>query len=176
MTGTDTEPDGRHGGADDEAGRVIERFALLLSESGWPRMPARVFVAILIAPDGRRTAAELAETLRISPAAVSGAVRYLSQVGLVAREREPGRRRDHYRLYDDLWYESITRRDTMIQRWVQYLGEGVQVVGPDTPAGARLEETRQFFAFMHDEIPRIIDRWRAYRAAHVDGGPPAEEG
>ena len=41
------------------------------------RMPARAFAAILAADDGRRTAAELAELLEVSPAAVSGAVRYL---------------------------------------------------------------------------------------------------
>ena len=40
-------------------------------------MPARVFSALLATDSGRLTAAELAERLQISPAAVSGAVRYL---------------------------------------------------------------------------------------------------
>ena len=35
--------------------------------------------------------------LRISPAAVSGAVRYLIRLGLVHKERVPGSRRDCYR-------------------------------------------------------------------------------
>ena len=65
------------------------------------RMPARVFAAILTADDGRCTAAELAGTLGVSPAAVSGAVRYLMQLGLVRRERDPGERRDHYRISSD---------------------------------------------------------------------------
>jgi hypothetical protein len=39
-----------------------------------PRMPARVFAAVLVAEDGRRTAAELADQLGVSPAAISGAV------------------------------------------------------------------------------------------------------
>jgi predicted ArsR family transcriptional regulator len=47
--------------------------------AGFPPMPARVFVALLIAEDGRLSAAELAERLRISPAAVSGAVRLLTR-------------------------------------------------------------------------------------------------
>jgi DNA-binding transcriptional regulator GbsR (MarR family) len=74
-------------------------------------MPARVFVALLVSDDGRRTAAELAEMLKVSPAAISNAVRYLQQVRLAVREREPGERRDHYRLYDDTWYEAVTQRD-----------------------------------------------------------------
>ena len=53
-------------------------------------MPARVFVALLVSDDGRRTAAELAEMLKVSPAAISNAVRYLQQVRLAVREREPG--------------------------------------------------------------------------------------
>jgi DNA-binding transcriptional regulator GbsR (MarR family) len=151
---------------DDEAvRRFIERFALNLTEAGMPRMPARVFAALLIAEDGRRTAAELAGELGVSPAAISGAVRYLTQLRLVSREREPGERVDHYRVSSDTWYEAITRRDEMVARWLLDLADGVKAVGPDTPAGARLEETRQFFAYLLDEVPRMLERWRARRSA-----------
>src|SRR5215203_3687069 len=105
-------------GRDEEAVmHFVERFALTFSEAGVPRMPARVFVALLASDDGRRTAAELAEMLGVSPAAVSNAVRYLQQVRLVAREREPGERRDHYRLYSDTWYAAVTPRDERLRRW-----------------------------------------------------------
>ena len=52
----------------------IERFAAVLVAAGFPPMPARVFVALLVTDSGRLSAAELAAMLRISPAAVSGAV------------------------------------------------------------------------------------------------------
>ncbi|KJS53528.1 MarR family transcriptional regulator [Streptomyces rubellomurinus subsp. indigoferus] len=146
-------------------GRFVERFALHLSEAGFPRMPARVFVAILVSEDGQRTAAELGEVLRVSPAAVSGAVQYLVQVGLVARDRKPGERRDHYRLYDDTWYEALTRQDSLYTRWEQDLRDGMAAVGPDSAAGARLEETRQFFGFLREEFSRVMDDWRRTRAA-----------
>jgi DNA-binding transcriptional regulator GbsR (MarR family) len=153
-------------GRDDEAiRRFIERFALNLSEAGMPRMPARVFAGILVAEDGRQTAAELAELLQASPAAISGAVRYLTQLRLVSREREPGERVDHYRVSSDTWYEAVTRRDQMIARWEQDLQEGIKAVGPDTPAGARLEETRAFFEFLRDEILEVMARWRKQRLA-----------
>jgi DNA-binding transcriptional regulator GbsR (MarR family) len=153
-------------GRDDEAiRRFIERFALNLSEAGMPRMPTRVFAGILVAEDGRQTAAELAELLQASPAAISGAVRYLTQLRLVSREREPGERVDHFRVSSDTWYEAVTRRDQMIARWEQDLQEGIKAVGPDTPAGARLEETRAFFEFLRDEIPEVMARWRKQRLA-----------
>jgi predicted transcriptional regulator len=116
-------------------------------------MAVRVFVALLVSDDGRRTAAELAEMLRVSPAAVSNAVRYLQQVRLVAREREPGERRDNYRVYSgDTRSEVITRRDEMLTHW------------QDTPAGKRLEETRLFYEFMHSELPLLIEKWRKLRS------------
>jgi predicted transcriptional regulator len=128
-------------------------------------MAVRVFVALLVSDDGRRTAAELAEMLRVSPAAVSNAVRYLQQVRLVAREREPGERRDHYRVYSgDTRYEVITRRDEMLTHWQEDLREGIEAVGADTPAGKRLEETRLFYEFMHGELPLLIEKWRKLRS------------
>ena len=75
---------------DEAVRRFIERFALNLTEAGMARMPARVFATVLVAEDGRRTAAELADQLGVSPAAISGAVRYLTQLRLVSRGREPG--------------------------------------------------------------------------------------
>jgi DNA-binding transcriptional regulator GbsR (MarR family) len=153
-------------GRDDEAvRRFIERFALDLADAGMPRMPARVFAAILSAEDGRCTAAELAQLLRVSPAAVSGAVRYLLQVRLVRREREPGERRDHYRISSDTWYEAITRREAVVARWEQDLEEGIKAVGPHTPAADRLEETRQFLAFTREQLARVLHDWRQRRSA-----------
>jgi DNA-binding transcriptional regulator GbsR (MarR family) len=153
-------------GRDEEAiRRFIERFALNLAEAGMARMPARVFAAVLVADDGRQTAAELAQLLGVSPAAVSGAVRYLTQLRLVSREREPGERVDHFRVSSDTWYEAVTRRDQMVARWEQDLQEGIKAVGPGTPAGARLEETRAFFAFLRDELAQVMAKWQARRLA-----------
>ena len=159
--------DNRPGGGRDEGAvmRFVERFALTFSEAGVPRMPARVFAALLASDDGRLTAVELAETLKVSPAAISGAVRYLQQTGLVAREREPGERRDHYRVHGgDTWYEVTVRRDALLMRWQEDLREGIEALGPDTPAGRRLEETRRFYQFVHEEMPGLLKRWRKLRS------------
>jgi DNA-binding transcriptional regulator GbsR (MarR family) len=141
--------------------RFIERFASVLVESGVPRMPARVFAALLASDSGRLTAAELAALLQVSPAAVSGAVRYLIQVGLIEREREPGSRRDVYRVHDDEWYEAIVRREPLLARWERAIAEGVEAVGADTAAGRRLADTAEFFRFLQRELPALLARWRA---------------
>ncbi|MFE0509950.1 GbsR/MarR family transcriptional regulator [Streptomyces sp. NPDC058964] len=143
--------------------RFVEHFAAQLVEAGVPRMPARVFAALLASDTGALTSSELGEQLRISPAAVSGAVRYLAQVHLVSREREPGSRRERYRVHSDQWYEALTSREAIIKRWEEALREGVASLGADTPAGSRLAETLAFFEFVEGEVEAMMERWRAHR-------------
>ena len=152
----------------------IERFASVLVAAGIPAMPARVFVALLVTGSGRLTAAELAEVLRVSPAAVSGAVRYLIQLGLVHKERVPGSRRVCYRMPDDVWSDMFRLRDQVMQRWAALVREGIELLGPDAPAGARLAEHAAFFEFVSRELPEVLKRWDEYRAAN--GGVSAHPG
>lgn len=139
--------------------RFIERFALDLTSSGVPRMPARVFAGLLATDSGSLTAGELAELLQVSPASVSTAVRYLEQVALVVRQREPGSRRDHFQIDQDVWHELYARRDRLLVQWIETVREGRDAVGPDTPAGLRLAETIAFFEFIHEELVDLNKRW-----------------
>ena len=157
-----------HGPDPEDVLRFVERFAMTLTELGMARMPARVFGALLVTDSGRLTAPELADMLRVSPAAISGAVRYLEQTGLISREREPGARRDHYRVFDDMWYEVFTRRDRLLERWLDNSREGALLLGTDTPAGARMAEMLEFFEFLHKELPAMLERWRAHKATLRD--------
>ncbi len=143
----------------------VESFASAFVDAGVPRMPARVFAAILASERGRLTAAELSDALQASPAAISGAVRYLVQVDLIVREREPGSRRDVYAMRDDAWYEAIVRRERLLDLWQRVLRDGVEEVGRDSPAGVRLAETLAFFEFLQAEMPALLARWRSRPAA-----------
>ncbi|MER7405379.1 MarR family transcriptional regulator [Streptomyces sp. NPDC000070] len=143
--------------------RFVESFAAQLVEAGMPRMPARVFAALLSSDEGSMTSAALGEQLRISPAAVSGAVRYLAQTHMVSREREPGSRRERYRVRGDQWYEALTNRDAVLKRWETSLREGVASLGADTPAGRRMSETLAFFEFLESELAELMERWRVHR-------------
>jgi DNA-binding transcriptional regulator GbsR (MarR family) len=148
--------------------QFIQRFASLLADAGMPRMPARIFVALLTADTSRLTAEELAGLLRVSPAAVSGGVRYLIQVGLVSRETEPGSRRHVYVMPDNVWHEVLRVRDGIMMRWADAMRGGAEVLGAGTPAGTRLAESAMYFEFVSKELPLLLDRWEDYKAAHRD--------
>lgn len=166
---------GRDQVRDDEAVyRFIERFSSVLSEAGFPRMPARVFVALLTSDSGLLTAAEIARLLQASPAAVSGGVRYLIQVGLVSSEREPGSRRHRYRLPDHVWHEIMAVRDRMFSRWARVLQDGIEVLGPGTPAGSRMADTARYFEFLQAEMYLLLDRWREREAAYQAAAGPGQ--
>ena len=145
--------------------RFVEQFALLLTESGMPRMSARVFAYVLADDADRYTAQELVAGLRVSAAAISGAVRYLVRIGLLGREREPGARTDTYRVYDDdVWYAITMQRQEALDRSIRFLRDGVELLDQARPGGRRVRETLEYYQFMRAELPETMVRWRERRA------------
>jgi len=149
--------------------RFVEQFALILVESGMPRMPSRVFAYVLADDAERYTARELADGLRVSPAAISGAVRYLLQAGLLAKEREPGSRADHYRVYDDdIWYNITQQRLPLLKRYEEILTEGVEMLDEARPGGRRVRETLEYIRFTRVEMAELAERWREHKHQVLD--------
>ena len=153
---------GRAGGAQ-EISQFEERFTAALTEMGIPRMPARVFVSLLTSSAGRLTAAEIGRAIQASPAAVSGAVRYLVQVGLVVRASEPGTRRLAYSVPEDVWQHMIASRNAQMARWAGILRDGAALLS-GSPAGPRVAESAQYFDFVVGELPGVQARWEKYKA------------
>ena len=139
----------------------IERFAAVLVAAGFPPMPARVFVALLVSADGRLSSADLVQQLQISPAAVSGAVRYLTGLRLVHKERVPGSRREYYRMPADIWHQVMLMQSQVLVQWTVLLKEGMDLVGRDTTAGERMADHAAYFEFLTTEMPALFARWEA---------------
>lgn len=152
----------------------VEDFALTLTSAGMQRMAARVFAALLASDSGALTARELADVLQVSPAAVSGAVRYLEQAQMARRGRRLGDRVDHYALAGEgvAWYESMAARSGLIDRMAEMLATASDALGPDTHAGARLAETSAFFDYLKVEIQGALDRWHDQPPAAARAAPP----
>jgi hypothetical protein len=63
----------------------------------------------------------------------------------------------------DLPLDLVARRP---DSWDQDLLSGIEAVGgSDTEAGARLDQTRRFFAFVRGEVPQLKAKWRELRTA-----------
>ncbi|MEV0806437.1 helix-turn-helix domain-containing protein [Micromonospora sp. NPDC050200] len=155
---------------EEEVHLFVERMAMAFADVGFPRMAARVLFAVMSADDPL-TAAEIGERLGVSAAAVSGAVRYLTQFGMLVREPVPRSRRDRYRVPDNPWYEATITKTGLYKNFIDIADAGVDALqGPATPGGERVREMRDFFVFVQEEIDSLGERWRARRAA--TGHPP----
>jgi DNA-binding transcriptional regulator GbsR (MarR family) len=137
---------------------------------GIPRMPARVFAFILADGQPAYSAAELSRGLAVSPAAISGAVRYLTDTHLVVRERNPAGRGDLFRVRDgDIWGTIQAARLPMLDRIIESIHDAVDLLPPDSAGRARVEETREYFTFIREDTRRLDKRWRAWRGSRNPG-------
>ncbi|WP_020580183.1 GbsR/MarR family transcriptional regulator [Actinopolymorpha alba] len=150
---------------DEEVRRVVEHMAMTFATWGFPRMPARVLLTLMAADEDSLTAGELSERLGVSAAAISGAVRYLTHLGIIVREPVPGSRRDRYRLPDDVWYESSLTKTGLYKGFADLADDAVKALGgTDSPGGQRMGEMRDYFLFVNKEVVQLLDKWRATRA------------
>jgi DNA-binding transcriptional regulator GbsR (MarR family) len=146
--------------------RAVERLGQTMESMGIPRMPARVFAFVLADDESAYTAAELARGLDVSPAAISGAVRYLTDTHLLVRERNPAGRGDLFRVRDgDIWGTIQAARLPMLDRIIETVGEAVELLPPGSAGRARVEETRDYFTFIREDARGLDQRWRAWRSS-----------
>jgi predicted transcriptional regulator len=148
--------------------QFIERFTSQLVQAGFPRTPARIFVALMTADSATMTAAELADLLQTSPASVSAGARYLLQVGLIRVEGEPGSKRLHYTMPLTVWYDIVSMRDQLFAGWAAELRHGIGILGADSPAGERMAATVTYFEFLRAEMPGLLARWKEQDAVGQD--------
>lgn len=137
----------------------VEQMAMFLADWGFPRMAARVLMALMAADEERLTAGELAERLEVSAAAISGAVRYLQQLQLIERIPVPGSRSDAYEVPRNAWYTAAIVKGGLYKRLADLSDAGVKAVGEGGAGAERLAEMRDFFVFLDDEVGLLLDRW-----------------
>jgi hypothetical protein len=143
-----------------------ERLAGLLANAGFPRMPARVLMTLMVADTEGLTASELAERLNCSAAAISGAVRYLQSLAMIRRVSQPSSRRDLYELPQHAWYTATLGRNPFYDAAIALSENAIAVAGDsEHPAVPRIAEMTDFFRFIQRRLPELLVEWRTWPAA-----------
>ncbi|WP_350347666.1 helix-turn-helix domain-containing protein [Agromyces sp. G08B096] len=156
----DTGPRPQEHGRDPETVREYEEtFTTLFMQSGLPRMASGVLTCLYTSDAGSLTAGDLADRLQVSPASISKAITLLENLGLVIREREPGRR-ERYSADSDAWYQSVVAAARSNAEMAETARRGVHVLGRGTPAAARLENMARFLDFVGESIARAAEQAR----------------
>lgn len=151
---------GNHAGSE-----PAEQAAAMLTAAGMPRMPARVMMALVGSPDAGYTAAELADRLGVSAAAVSGAVRYLQSIHIIQRLPHRGDRRDRYDIRDQGWHVVLTANMPLYERLADFV-DRVADQNTDAPASVtRARDMSEFFRFLARRMPQLLEEWDDERGA-----------
>jgi DNA-binding transcriptional ArsR family regulator len=148
-------------------GEFEQRFTDALVRMGVPRMIGRVITCLTTTDSGSMTSAELVERLGVSPASISKAIAFLEDQQLVRRERDG--RRERY-VVDDVWYRATLASGHTNAVFAQTALEGAKILGPDTPAGARLADTGRFLKCFGEDRLRRAEYWHAV----ITGGTPQD--
>lgn len=143
---------------------AAESAAAVITAVGFPRMPARVMMALIAAPAGGYTAGELGDRLGVSAAAVSGAVRYLQTVQVIRRVSRPDQRLVRYEIISDAWYGMMASNSPVYDRLAAFIDEIGAAHADDHAARERSDEMAEFFRFMSRRMPQLIDEWETLRA------------
>jgi DNA-binding transcriptional regulator GbsR (MarR family) len=123
------------------------------------RMTARVLATLLFVEQPTVTAGELSKRLQASSGAISGAIKMLMSVGVAERVPAPASRRDHYRLRDNAWAIQYTNQNEVTSTVLKAAEAGIAATEDDSLARQRLTQMRDFYNFLFEEIPVLLDRW-----------------
>ena len=151
---------------------AAERIGGALTEAGMARMPSRVFAALMVDDDGRMTSSELSAFLDASPAGISSAVKYLSHVGVLRRERDRGSRRDVYVVDDDAWRGSMMQHERLYGPIRLALERAASMLDDGGPAHRRLDLALEFLVFLEGELDALDEKWQRYKAERGLGQRP----
>ncbi|MEV0143564.1 MULTISPECIES: MarR family transcriptional regulator [unclassified Nonomuraea] len=149
---------------DPREGEFIDRMGLVMERIGGTRTMGRLYAWLMICDPPHQSLTELAARLGVSKTAVSTVARQLESGGMIERVPAPGREH-RYQVARGGWAHVLKVQLAGVHLGVEALDLGLSLVGEDRPEQrARLEETREFFAFTERDADEMLQRWQEYRA------------
>ncbi|CAM3582123.1 HTH marR-type domain-containing protein [Deinococcus saxicola] len=139
----------------------MERAGLLFEMVGMPRTAGRVLGALLVAPAGGLTPAELAAALQASRASMSGAIKSLTLMGLAERVPNPGERADRFRVRPNAWATLTEQGNRKLQTLHDLAAEGLRALPPGADT-APLRETELFYGHWLRLFPAVLEEWHQF--------------
>lgn len=138
----------------------IEDMGIRFEEMGLPRMAGRIFGWLLVCEPPHQCAQELASIVGASKGSISSMTRLLINSGVVERLGLTGKRGTYYRIKPGSWSELMRVRMGYVKALREVADRGLTMVaGKDPKHGERLRELRNFYAFLEEEIPALLDRY-----------------
>jgi DNA-binding transcriptional regulator GbsR (MarR family) len=140
--------------------QYVEDVALYFEQVGMTRSAGRILGWLLVAKPPHQSMTDIVDALQVSKSSVSTATRTLLQFGFIERISLPGIRQDYYRMTEGIWKNSIRQQSELASAIRDLADRGLEIIA-DQPAEQkeRLQEMRDLYAFIEEEIPLILERW-----------------
>ena len=148
--------------------RYAEEAGVVLAGLGLPQAYGKLLGWLLICDPPAQSGAEIVAALGLSKGSVSAGLRMLEASGLVRRVAMPGRRGSFYEMVPDAIMRAAGSEK--FTNFRQLMERGLEVVGgEDAPGAERLRATRDFYAYLEVEVPKLVDRFQAEQRGRSDG-------
>lgn len=144
--------------------QFIEDVGILYGEMGFPRMAGRIFGWLLVCEPPHQSAEQLANIVEASKGSISSMTRLLIQMGMVEKIGIPGKRDTYYRMRSGSWTELMKNHLANLTAMRKLAEGGLDLMADRVPESRqRLQELRDFHAFLEREIPAMLDRYEQGR-------------
>ena len=137
---------------------MMDKLALTLEGSGFPKNIAKVYSALMMAPGEGLSTKELMEEVHTSKASITSAMQFLVGVDLAERYSVRGSREAHYRVLKGRWGPIMERKLGGIAYVRKTAAEALALAETDA-ARERLKEMHDVYDFYEREIDGIVKRW-----------------
>lgn len=150
--------------AEPDMRQFIEDIGILYGGMGFPRMAGRIFGWLLVCEPPYQSAEQLATIVEASKGSISSMTRLLIQMGMVEKIGIPGRRDTCYRVRSGSWTELMKNHLANLTAMRKLAEQGLDlIVDRAQESRQRLQELRDFHAFLEREIPALLDRYKQER-------------
>lgn len=141
------------------ARQYAEEVGVALAQMGTTPAYGKLLGWLLICDPPAQTTAQLCEAVGLSKASVSTGMRVLEQSGLVRRVPTSGRGHA-YEMHRDAFARAIDPTAKM-RLFIDVVQRGIDLIGDeDAPRARRLRHTRDFYAFMIERTPALMEEFR----------------
>ena len=146
--------------------KFVEEMGQFLGSLGMTPMSGRMWGWLLICEPAEQTAADIAAALHASRGAISGTARILATAGLIRRSTRAGDRREYFSAPSEALDSMLASAGAIYRQMREIAQRGLAATADrSVESRARLQEFHDVMTFVEQEVPRLIGRFLAERAA-----------
>jgi DNA-binding transcriptional regulator GbsR (MarR family) len=148
----------------DNQKQLVERVGVAHEQEGLSPAAARVLGMLLVADETEHTFEEIQAELGLSKSAVSNALNFLLMTKTIDYITRPGDRRRYFRSALTSWPDHLSAKLNRMLEIKAIMGEVLAQRNPETQEfNSKIAELIDFMGFMNQEIPLLIEKWKASR-------------